>query len=54
MNLVECMCTCLFQCDLEERQVEQEEIEQFCRDNHFIGWTEVSVKDGLMVEESMQ
>lgn len=41
-------------CDLNKRQVDQTEIEQVQRDNNFIAWTEVSAKDGLMVEDSMR
>ncbi|ELT94920.1 hypothetical protein CAPTEDRAFT_101663 [Capitella teleta] len=41
-------------CDLSRREVNQDEIESFCREQNFIGWTEVSVKEGLMVEESMR
>lgn len=41
-------------CDLSERQVYQEEIEEFCKEHDFIGWTETSVKEGQMVKESMK
>lgn len=40
--------------DLPHREVEQSDIESFCREHEFIGWTETSVKDGLMIEESMR
>ena len=42
------------QCDLKHREVDQAEIESFCKDQDFIGWTEVSVKEGLMIEETMK
>ena len=42
------------QCDLPYRDVEQTDIESLCKENDFIGWTETSVKDGLMIEESMR
>jgi len=42
-------------CDLDDlREVEQDEIEKLTNDEGFIGWTEISVKEGLMVEDSMQ
>jgi Ras-related protein Rab-7L1 len=41
-------------CDLQQREVSPSEIESFCRENNFIGWTETSAKEGLMVEESMR
>ncbi|XP_064633022.1 ras-related protein Rab-7L1-like [Lineus longissimus] len=41
-------------CDLPHREVEQSEIENLCRENEFVGWTEISVKENLMVEESMK
>ncbi|KAK6177567.1 hypothetical protein SNE40_015642 [Patella caerulea] len=40
--------------DLAHREVEQSEIEDMCKEQDFLGWTETSVKDGLMVEESMR
>jgi len=43
-----------FQCDLSHRQVDQMEIENFQRENNFIGWTETSAKEGLMVNDSMR
>ena len=46
--------SCLIQCDLRHREVDQSEIEAFCKDQDFIGWTEVSVKEGLMIEEAMK
>ena len=42
------------QCDLAERQVDQMEIETFYKDNDFIGWTETSAKEGLMVSDAMR
>lgn len=41
-------------CDLKHREVEQAEIEEVCKEHDFIGWTEISVKEGLMIEESMR
>lgn len=40
--------------DLSDREVEQAEIEEVCKEHDFVGWTEISVKEGLMVEESMR
>ncbi|XP_075219781.1 ras-related protein Rab-7L1-like isoform X1 [Lycorma delicatula] len=41
-------------CDLPHRQVEQMEIETFYKEHNFIGWTETSAKEGLMVNDSMR
>lgn len=41
-------------CDLTHREVEQSEIEELCKEHDFVGWSEISVKEGLMVEESMR
>ncbi|XP_014257485.2 ras-related protein Rab-7L1-like [Cimex lectularius] len=41
-------------CDLEDRRVEQLDIESFHKQHNFIGWTETSAKEGLMVNESMR
>ncbi|XP_069677630.1 ras-related protein Rab-7L1-like isoform X2 [Periplaneta americana] len=41
-------------CDLPQRQVDQMEIESFYKENSFIGWTETSAKEGLMVNDSMK
>lgn len=41
-------------CDLAQRQIDQLDIETFYKENNFIGWTETSAKDGLMVNDSMQ
>ncbi|XP_050426242.1 ras-related protein Rab-7L1-like [Adelges cooleyi] len=41
-------------CDLPQRQIDQLDIESFYKENNFIGWTETSAKDGLMVNDSMQ
>ncbi|XP_067684056.1 ras-related protein Rab-7L1-like [Haliotis asinina] len=41
-------------CDLSHREVEQEEIEDMCREHEFVGWTETSVKEGLMIDECMR
>jgi len=41
-------------CDLNMREVNQQEIENFSHEHGFIGWTETSVKEGLMIEESMK
>ncbi len=43
-----------FQCDLRQRQVNQWEIETLCREHSFIGWTETSAKDDLMVGDCMR
>ena len=34
--------------------MEQDQIENMCREHDFVGWTETSVRDGLMVDESMR
>ncbi|BFZ08171.1 hypothetical protein BsWGS_11210 [Bradybaena similaris] len=39
--------------DTENREVTQEEIEDLCKEYHFLGWSETSVKEGMMIEESM-
>ncbi|XP_032780819.1 ras-related protein Rab-7L1 [Daphnia magna] len=41
-------------CDLQEREVDQWEIETLCREHGFIGWTETSAKDDLMVGDCMR
>ncbi|XP_021942785.1 ras-related protein Rab-7L1-like [Zootermopsis nevadensis] len=41
-------------CDLPYRQVDQMEIEDLYKEHNFIGWTETSVKEGLMVDDSMK
>jgi len=41
-------------CDTPKREVDQSEIEAFYQENHFIGWTETSAKEGLMVNDSMR
>jgi len=41
-------------CDTQNREVDQSEIEAFYQENHFIGWTETSAKEGLMVNDSMR
>ncbi|GLH08300.1 hypothetical protein R5R35_002538 [Gryllus longicercus] len=41
-------------CDLPHRQVDQMEIEAFYKEHNFIGWTETSAKEDLMVEDSMR
>lgn len=45
---------CMLQCDLRQRQVNQWEIETLCREHSFIGWTETSAKDDLMVGDCMR
>ncbi|ESP02517.1 hypothetical protein LOTGIDRAFT_138291 [Lottia gigantea] len=40
--------------DLTHREVEQQEIEDMCKEHDFLGWTETSVREGLMIEESMR
>ncbi|KAI8511497.1 PREDICTED: ras-related protein Rab-7L1-like [Branchiostoma belcheri] len=39
--------------DLQEKAVTEEEVNEFCKENNFIGWTEISVKDNVNVKESM-
>ncbi|XP_046653684.1 ras-related protein Rab-7L1-like isoform X2 [Daphnia pulicaria] len=41
-------------CDLRQREVDQWEIETLCREHSFIGWTETSAKDDLMVGDCMR
>lgn len=41
-------------CDLSHREVEQNKIEEMCKEHDFVGWTETSVKEGLMIDESMR
>uniref|UniRef100_A0A0A9WN32 Ras-related protein Rab n=1 Tax=Lygus hesperus TaxID=30085 RepID=A0A0A9WN32_LYGHE len=41
-------------CDLQDRKIDMVEIEKFHKDNNFIGWTETSAKEGLMVNDSMR
>lgn len=41
-------------CDLQEREVDQWEIETLCREHGFIGWTETSAKHDLMVGDCMR
>lgn len=40
-------------CDLGHRAVEQDEVEEMCKEHDFLGWSETSVKEGTMIEESM-
>jgi len=41
-------------CDsVDTREVTQDEIEELCREHDFLGWSETSVKEGIMIEESM-
>ncbi|XP_076447902.1 ras-related protein Rab-7L1-like [Babylonia areolata] len=39
--------------DLDHREVEQDEIEDLCKEHDFLGWSETSVREGTMIEESM-
>nr|CAD7445428.1 unnamed protein product [Timema bartmani] len=41
-------------CDLAHRQIDQMQIETFYKEHNFIGWTETSAKEGLMVNDSMK
>ena len=38
---------------MDTREVTQDEIEELCREHDFLGWSETSVKEGIMIEESM-
>lgn len=40
-------------CDLPHRQVEINEIESLCQALNFMSWIEVSAKEHLMIEDSM-
>jgi Ras-related protein Rab-7L1 len=35
------------------RQVDQAEIHEFYKEYNFVGWTETSAKEGIMVNDSM-
>uniref|UniRef100_A0A1B6G232 Ras-related protein Rab n=1 Tax=Cuerna arida TaxID=1464854 RepID=A0A1B6G232_9HEMI len=53
-SLIPCMLLAN-KCDLQaQRQVDQMEIETFYKQHNFIGWTETSPKEGLMVNDSMR
>lgn len=41
-------------CDLSHRDVNQDEIEYAYKKGNYIGWTEVSAKEGLMVDDCMK
>ncbi|KAL5013273.1 hypothetical protein ScPMuIL_007543 [Solemya velum] len=52
-----CPVPCLLlanKCDLPDKKVDQVEVEEMCKEHDFVGWTETSVKEGLMIEESMR
>ena len=49
-----CMLWVMFQSDLSHREVDQDDIEGLCKEHDFLGWSETSVKEGAMVEESMK
>ena len=42
------------QSDLATRPVEKDIIEKMCRENGFLGWTEMSVKEDINVTETMK
>lgn len=42
------------QSDLTTRPVEKEVIDKMCRENAFLGWTEMSVKEDVNVTETME
>ena len=42
------------QSDLSTRPVEKELIDKMCRENAFLGWTEMSVKEDINVTETME
>lgn len=46
-------CFFLHQSDLATRPVEKEAIDRMCRENAFLGWTEMSVKEDINVTETM-
>ncbi|XP_076328198.1 ras-related protein Rab-7L1-like [Tachypleus tridentatus] len=41
-------------CDLSDRQVMPEEVEALYQESGFLSWTEVSAKEGSMVDDSMR
>lgn len=41
-------------CDLPHRDVNQDEIEYAYKKGNYLGWTEVSAKEGLMVDDCMK
>ena len=48
-------CNCREQSDATAmRQVSDEEIEKLCAEFNFNAWTEMSVKDNVMVDDSMR
>lgn len=50
-------CPCLLignKCDLNDRVLEQSEIEDFCEEHGFYGFMEVSVKKNIMVDETIE
>ena len=54
-NLILYFWSCfIFQCDIRQRQVDQQEIESLCREQSFVGWTETSAKEDLMVSDCMR
>ncbi|XP_053562582.1 ras-related protein Rab-7L1 isoform X1 [Bombina bombina] len=44
----------IYQCDLSPWAVTKEEVDQFSKENNFIGWTETSVKENKNINESMR
>ncbi|XP_013792831.1 ras-related protein Rab-7L1-like, partial [Limulus polyphemus] len=52
-----CPLPCLLlanKCDLTDKQITHEELEALYQESGFLSWTEVSAKDGSMVDESMK
>ncbi|KAE8623627.1 hypothetical protein XENTR_v10005678 [Xenopus tropicalis] len=41
-------------CDLSPWAVSRQQIDQFSKENNFIGWTETSVKENININESMR
>ncbi|XP_040579576.2 LOW QUALITY PROTEIN: uncharacterized protein [Lepeophtheirus salmonis] len=52
-NVVPCLLLAN-KCDLRDRKVSIEEIENFTKKHDFIGWTETSAKNDLMVKDSVK
>ena len=40
--------------DLPQRSIQKDDINKFCKEHSFLGWTEMSVKDNKHVAETME
>ncbi|KAL4237881.1 Ras-related protein Rab-32B [Mactra antiquata] len=41
-------------CDVDDAQIDDDKIEQFCRTNNVIGWFRTSAKDNVNIDEAMK